>query len=244
VLIGATYDNGLKVIRKNNDTIIANTTPTDVDYNCGSTVLTVGMLFDGCCQFFGGWMAEILVYDTVSDTLDADVKQYFDEKYGEIRRFGGAPVDLICERSDSSTIHLTWTNNDLYDAIKILRDGESLGEIPGTDESFTDTSSSAGDHLYKLVARRLSLVAVTFCAVSERSTGDPPGGVFDDLVLWLDAGRASSGTRTTRILTANGSSAGSTRAPTTTSLMPTTFRGHHAWPRTTSDPPKRRTNCQ
>jgi hypothetical protein len=79
---------------------------TDIDYACGQTALPVGMPFDGGAQFFGGWIAEILVYDTVSDGLDDNVKQYFADKYGMVEGFG-APENVMCERVGAFTVRLT-----------------------------------------------------------------------------------------------------------------------------------------
>ena len=48
-------------------------------------------------------------------------------------------------------VTITWTNNDSYDSIEILRDGALLATVPGNSTSFLDTTAFA-THDYTLVA--------------------------------------------------------------------------------------------
>ena len=183
VLLAATYDNGNKVSYKNGSAL-RESTPGTIDYNCVAE-LTVGNLDFGR-QFFTGSIAEILVYDTVSDVQRAEVAQYVLEKYGDFTKLllPDPPSDLLCERPSADTVNLSWTNADAYDAIEIRRDGQELTVLGPTAESYSDTNVPARFHEYEVLGVIDTLGVGASCSSVDLPANRPPA---DGLKLWLDA---------------------------------------------------------
>lgn len=180
-LLAATYNNGDKVSYKDGD-ILNQSSPGTVDYECGAQ-LTVGNLDFGR-QFFTGSIAEILIYDTVDDTQRSEVSAYVANKYGAFIAVA-APSDLSCTRPIPGNVNLSWTNNDSYDAISIVRDGVEVTQLAGNAVNHTDAGVPAGFLSYEVVGIRSGIQAGgAVCAVPV-TTGDPPPAA--GLRLWLDA---------------------------------------------------------
>ena len=77
-----------------------------------------------------------------------------------VRLFEGCPIGrpdgLTCENTDGFyPVTLSWTNNDSYDSINILRNGVLVDTLAGTAESYVDggtTPAAGGDFEYRVVA--------------------------------------------------------------------------------------------
>ena len=88
-------------------------------------------------------------YSLMALTVDGDLTVPF-----EITVFVlVAPSELACPADNQS---ISWTNNDVYDAIVIFRDGEEIAVLPGDTNSFQDTAATPGDYEYRVEARRAS----------------------------------------------------------------------------------------
>ena len=60
-----------------------------------------------------------------------------------------APSGLSC-LSNSGDVDLAWTNNDAYEDLTLLKDGEVTAVLSGTDTSYTDAATEPGGHTYTL----------------------------------------------------------------------------------------------
>ena len=167
-LLHVTYDNGNKVSRKNG-AILGETSGVAMDFGCGETQLTLGFLDFGR-QFFTGWIAEVLVYETVHDETErGQMEQYFTNKYGFQGGFVG-PSDLICGLGAPGTFVMDWINNDPADSLEIYRDGALLATLNSGDDTFTDNAVPPGDHLYELRAHRGAIFASRTCDLIDTSS--------------------------------------------------------------------------
>ena len=60
------------------------------------------------------------------------------------------PTDVTCELTGADEVSLEWINNDSYDSVELLFDGEILEILDGDAESFTHTEVAAGRHVYRV----------------------------------------------------------------------------------------------
>ena len=60
------------------------------------------------------------------------------------------PVTIDSCVDNSGNIEITWTNNDDYDSIRILRNGVTIDEVDGDATSYTDLAVPPGLHSYRL----------------------------------------------------------------------------------------------
>ncbi|MGE4620134.1 MAG: hypothetical protein AAEJ04_10035, partial [Planctomycetota bacterium] len=60
-----------------------------------------------------------------------------------------APSDMSCI-SNSGDVNLSWTNNDSYEDLTLLKDGDVMAVLSGTDTSYTDAAAEPGSHTYTL----------------------------------------------------------------------------------------------
>ncbi|MGE4631551.1 MAG: integrin alpha, partial [Planctomycetota bacterium] len=59
------------------------------------------------------------------------------------------PSDFSC-LSVSGDVELAWTNNDAYEDLTLLKDGDVIAVLGGTDDSYTDPAAGPGSHTYTL----------------------------------------------------------------------------------------------
>jgi len=59
------------------------------------------------------------------------------------------PSDFSC-LSVSGDVELAWTNNDAYEDLTLLKDGDVIAVLAGTDSSYTDSAAGPGSHTYTL----------------------------------------------------------------------------------------------
>lgn len=150
VLLTATYDGGTKSVYKNRE-LLSSSSPGAMSFDCGDAVLSVGNLDTGR-QYFTGAIAEILLYDSVSSSQRSAVESYLEGKYGAFAEFV-SPSQLICRRTDTEEVRLSWANNSAYDSIRILRNGQQIIVLDPSSTSFTDTGAPAGTPSYEVLAR-------------------------------------------------------------------------------------------
>jgi hypothetical protein len=113
-------------------------------------------------EFYNGPIAEILVYTSVSTAQREGVEDYLQEKYG----FPGQPAAtppalddlpptlLTCTPNYvlPSSIELSWNVCGTYTQQRVLRDGNQLAVLAGTDSSYSDLSPLGGLHTYQIEA--------------------------------------------------------------------------------------------
>jgi hypothetical protein len=104
-----------------------------------------------------------------------------------------APSNLQCLAANlglqDGDVKLTWTNEEAYDSLAILRDGQLVAVVPGTATSFLDTDRPIGSYSYRLLAikdgNQSSLSAPCQATVPVK----PPA--VKDLFCQIDGGTAT-----------------------------------------------------
>ncbi|MGQ9589143.1 MAG: hypothetical protein ACUVYA_02485 [Planctomycetota bacterium] len=61
------------------------------------------------------------------------------------------PTALVCTRRGDE-VELSWTNNEAYDSLKILRDGAELASLAPAATSYVDAGVPEGAHTYQVLA--------------------------------------------------------------------------------------------
>ena len=59
------------------------------------------------------------------------------------------PAGLTCQAAGNA-VSLSWTNNDTYDSIDVLRNGTLIATLIGNDTTHTDSNVAPGVHVYEV----------------------------------------------------------------------------------------------
>ena len=143
-------------------------------------------------QHVGG-IAEIIVYDSVSDEqrqmVEAELlEKYFDGTPPAFQTF--RPFRLSCHRSPAATeVFLEWENCQTYEGLGVFRNGVFLENIPEDSNSYVDNSPPIGDATYEIVAEfgDGSTGGPSCQSKDPRTAGCRPNPADPRLVLWLEA---------------------------------------------------------
>ena len=63
---------------------------------------------------------------------------------------GFPATNLMCE-SEGKTVTISWDNGELYDAIKVYRNGDLIVTLAGDDMDFVELGVPAGIHEYNVI---------------------------------------------------------------------------------------------
>jgi hypothetical protein len=140
-----------------------------------------------------GGIAEIIIYDSVSDEQRQIVEAELRAKYFEGDPEANPsfpPTGLRCVRSpDGTQVDLSWESCQLYEALTVFANGSPVANIPEDAVSYTDNGPAVGNVTYEVIAEFVDgSIDGPSCTVSDpRTEGCPPSSDDPRLVLWLDA---------------------------------------------------------
>lgn len=118
--------------------------------------------------------------------------------------------NLVCATQPSNVdIQLTWMNGDVYDEIRVRRNGSLIATLPGTDTAYLDGPLAAGTYSYELTpvildaegsaadcsasaSPPLSGLACALDAPDVSLTWDAPGPGYTSVRVFRDGGEIAS----------------------------------------------------